>query len=48
MCMICVDFNLGKLTIDEAYRNLKEVFKDEDEHTLEVWLKLVEKEMESG
>jgi len=32
MCIICVDFNKGSLTIDEAFRNLremKEVLPDE-------------------
>jgi len=45
MCLICVDFEKGKLTIEEAYNNLKEVFNEEDKHTQEVWEMLIEAEL---
>lgn len=47
MCRICVDFELKKLSIKEAYSNLREVYRDDDEHCNEVWLKLMEAEMEN-
>ena len=48
MCRICVDFELGKLTIPEAYKNLRETYDEADEHSNEVWLKLLEAEVEGG
>jgi hypothetical protein len=43
--MICVDFELGKMSVAEAYTNLREIYEDDDEHHAEVWLKLIEMEM---
>lgn len=48
MCRICAEFEMGKLTIPEAYRNLKETYNEDDEHSNEVWLKLLEAEMEGN
>lgn len=45
MCRICADFEIGKLTIPEAYTNLKEVFTEEDRHAIEVWIKLIKAEL---
>ena len=48
MCLICKDWELGKLTIEEAYRNLKEVYDEkENPHSIEVWIKLAQSELES-
>lgn len=47
MCLICVEFNKGKLSIREAYTNLTEVYSEEDEHTKDVWRMLVEAELDS-
>lgn len=46
MCLICKDFALGKLTIPEAYRNLRETYSETDKYSNEVWLKLIEAEKE--
>jgi hypothetical protein len=48
MCLICKDFELGKLTLNEAYRNLKEVYDDEDEHSVDVWMMLLDAELKDG
>lgn len=44
MCQICVDFELNKLTLSEAYNNLREVYNESDGHSIEVWLKLIKAE----
>jgi len=42
MCLICIEFQKGKLTAFEAKRNLTEMYADVGfEHTMEV-LKMVE------
>ena len=46
MCRICVDFELGKLTLEEAYRNFREIYNENDDHALELWVKLIEAEGE--
>jgi len=43
-CAICKDFQLGKLSLQEAYNNLREVYNEENEHTMEVWIMLIEAE----
>lgn len=45
MCLICADFEKGKLTIDEAYTNLKETYDESDGHSNEVWRKLLAYEL---
>ena len=47
MCLICVEFNKGKLSIREAYSNLLEMYSEEDEHSKDVWVMLVEAELDS-
>ena len=50
MCIICVDFNKGSLTIDEAFRNLREMKEVlPDEHYDEVVALILEQleEMEN-
>jgi len=52
MCIICKDWEKGKLTLDEAWRNLSEIawdeFNSEEErtHYLEVAEMLAEKKNE--
>ena len=53
MCKICIDWHLGKLTIDEAFRNLSE-FKEtgikteqDDDHYWEMAEMLSEDEYET-
>jgi hypothetical protein len=42
MCLICIEFQKGKLTVFEARKNLIEMYADVGfEHTLEV-LKIIE------
>ena len=46
MCMVCRDFELGKLTLPEAYRNLREVWDEKNNpHCMDVWIKLVNAEL---
>ena len=49
MCLICVEFEMSRLTITEARRNLAEM-KDvlEKEHVEEIERLLLEKELEQG
>lgn len=42
MCQICADYEMKKLTLAEAYKNLQEVYDEEDGHSVEVWLKLLQ------
>lgn len=44
MCRICADWELGKLTLPEAYLNLQEVWDEEDPHHVDVWVKLIKSE----
>ena len=46
MCIICVEFEKEKLTIDEARRNLGEMAESLGEHADEVEAMLREKEIE--
>lgn len=45
MCKICVDFKKGSLTRQEAYQNLQEVYNDKDEHSKDIWIMLLEDEL---
>lgn len=45
--MICMDYEKGKLTWNEAFKNLTEVFNEEDPHIIKVWEKLLKDQMES-
>lgn len=45
MCMLCVEYEKGKLTWQEAFNNLRESFNEEDPHSLEIWEKLIIDEM---
>ncbi len=48
MCLICIEYEKGKLKIDEAFRNLNEIKEMiGEEHFKEVHEALVEKEAES-
>lgn len=47
MCKICVDYQKGSLTLPEAYKNLKEVYNEEDGHSIDVWLMLIEAEKQN-
>ena len=48
MCLVCIEYEKGKLKIDEAFHNLGEI-KDiiGEEHYEEVYTALSEKEAES-
>lgn len=54
MCIVCLDWQKGKLTLEEAWRNLNEIawdgFNSEEErlHYLEVAEKLAEKKNEKS
>ena len=46
MCLICVEYNKKKLTLDEAWKNLHEMYDTiGEEHTWEVIEKLWEEEL---
>jgi hypothetical protein len=41
MCIICVDYELGKLTFSEALRNLNEMIGEVgEEHAVDVFVKI--------
>lgn len=44
MCLICVEWQLGKLTFDEAFRNLNEIKEEDPEHYDEVVALLLEED----
>lgn len=44
MCAVCYDFQRGRITIKEAYKNLEEIYEEEDEHSNEVWIMLLKAE----
>ena len=45
MCLICIEYNKNKLTLDEAWRNLHEMYEViGEDHTWEVIDKLWEEE----
>lgn len=44
MCKICIDYKLKALTLEEAWNNLRETFNEDDEHSMQVWLNLLEEE----
>lgn len=47
MCLVCIDFAKGKLTIEEARRNIGEMITSEDvDHLIEVATMLEEAENE--
>jgi len=50
MCNVCKDWEIGKLTNKEAWRNLEEMVGDNlsqmDEHSLELANKIVDKMIE--
>lgn len=46
MCLICAEWDAKRLTIDEAYKNLRETYDESDGHSVEVWLKLLNAEIE--
>ena len=49
MCLICVEYNKNKLTLEEAWRNLYEMTNEiGEEHTWEVINKLWEEELKNG
>ena len=56
MCTICVEFNMGKLTRKEAWRNLREMVSVDDiqgdeearNHYYDLAEKLAEEEFEDG
>lgn len=47
MCIICVEFELSRLTIEEARRNLREMESSlDEEHVKEIKELIAKKEME--
>ena len=47
MCLICVEFEMSRLTVAEARRNLREMASSiDDEHIEEIERLLTEKEIE--
>ena len=46
MCIICIELEKDKLTIEEARRNLGEMWSSLDEHAKEVVAFINEKEIE--
>jgi hypothetical protein len=54
MCIVCRDWQLGKLTYQEAQKNLREMFDagydsdEEKQHFLEVFEEITEDKFENG
>lgn len=44
MCQICKDFELQKMSSQEALHNLQEIWNEEDPHHIDLWIKIIKKE----
>jgi len=48
MCLVCVEFNAGRLTLNEAWRNLREMYETLDDDHREEALSLLYSAFESN